>query len=161
MSVRPSRRQWLLGLIGGIFGTAAAKAADRLLPGGSATKPPAGSLSFTCRAGLDGKRESALLEPFNGKALIEPGATPGTFRLRLEDQPNGSAPTTYEGLTSLYFREAKSDPIMPISCVTHTYDANGDLVSTYRPVGRRTYYTYDGVSYRESPQKIRPPTDPA
>lgn len=148
MSKRPSRRQWLLGLIGGIFGATAAKAADRLLPGGKATKPAAGSLNFTSSAGVNGRRESVYFDAFQGKALIEPGATPGTFRLQLESQPTDSAPKIYEGLVSLFFQEVKPAPNPPISVVTHIYDAKQNLVST-SPGGPVTYYTYDGSSYTQ------------
>jgi len=41
MSKRKSRRQWLLGLVGAVFGVSAAKAVDRWLPGKEQQQAPA------------------------------------------------------------------------------------------------------------------------
>ncbi len=155
MSKGPSRRQWLLGLVGGVFGTTAAKALDHVLPGKPKEEPAApasGRLSWTFRR-ADGTRGSGSTSVL-GKVVIEPAATPGRFHLSHHDEQGRccltvdgvetvwveSAPAAYTGLhvggdcliTHSYYTGGGE----PISSVTYVYDSRGDRIDPPRQPGR-------------------------
>lgn len=136
MSRRPSRRQWFLGIIGGIFGASVARAADSWFPGGTKVLE-GGILRFTCHTKSRWTDVTTVDPFFKDIAVIEQGTDPGTFRLRLINPESGKTERTYEGLESLNFDAVKLNSPQRISRTVYEYDSNGKLETIVGGQGRQ------------------------
>lgn len=141
MKAKRSRREWLLGMIGAIFGTAAAKAADRLLPGRKSAHGAEVRLTTTERT------NSGLLtvsEPLEGKLEVEPTAEPGVFLVAVRDASGEVVRSSRRELLSLSMdvtQPVQARPVPLSQAVTYTYDASGYYVYGLK---HTTYFPYPG-----------------
>src|SRR5262245_36864634 len=82
MSKGTSRRQWLLGLVGAVFGAGAARAVERWLPQAKGAAKPA-TLSLTVR--MDQGGECTMTGLARGKVVIEYEPRTGTLSVTEQD----------------------------------------------------------------------------
>lgn len=136
----PGRRDWLLGLVGVIFGTKAAAAVDRLLPG--AKREPLGGVELEVWVRHPDGSLTSWSGPVEGRMVVECDDAEGLFRVsvtgrgdltaggevaevtlrrtgRLGRRHPQTMSTRYEGAK---FREGE-----PLSVTTYTYDASRPL----------------------------------
>jgi hypothetical protein len=153
MSERQSRRQWLLGLVGAVFGVGAARAVERYLPGGKPEKNVATQLWLTCtyrdENGVYNTSSESLsgsvtvaLDPQTGNVLVEVRDPKGR-PIRQTCYPNVSVqvhrgpthPPSTGGLSYSTFLGGSGsyDAAGPSTywhggTITYSYDGNGDLL---------------------------------
>lgn len=132
MAAKSNRRQWLLTLVGTVFGARAASAADRLLPGKN--HETAGmKLSLTT---LHANGRTTQTEAVAGRVVVEYDGRSGLIHLSRYDA-KGRLFHTQDGVAEVSLSrvsEAPADGTRPSgheemyfgSTFTYTYDANGD-----------------------------------
>jgi hypothetical protein len=154
MKQGPSRRQWFLGLVGAVFGAGAARAVDRLVPGGKPPQSEATQLWLTCIYHEDDRVYRCSTEPLTGTVSVGRDPQSGNVLVEVRDlqgrlirhgcHPSvevqvhrgpspfpgtGSASySTYLGGSGSLHAEGPSTSWHG-GTTTYTYDANGDLLS--------------------------------
>jgi len=132
MKQRPSRRQWLLGLVGAVFGTSAARALDRILPG----KPPSDSTTWLVRIqrfNTGAARETHT--KLEGKVEITPGPLEGSYTIAVYGRDGTLIEKSCEALHMVYvYREPSGKELQPIdgraenrTLTYHGYDSERGL----------------------------------
>ena len=142
MKEQPSRREWLLGLVGAVFGVSAAREVDRWLPG---KKTKSGNhIGLALRSGSS--TFSTFLE-VKGKIEIIPDLKAGTFLVRVHDEQGRLVHSYDSPLASLWVPQPER-PTAIGHDTTSTYDSDGNLIEvvgeTY--TARFYYGTYPGGS---------------
>ncbi len=146
MTGKPSRRQWLLGLVAGVFGAGIARAVGRVLPGKPETPPTSGRIYYTTRS-ADGTTKIAWV-PLEGKIEVEPSLPAGTFRLTHRDA-HGRVLTQVDGLVEEW---VEVDTQQAANTTSYTYDA-GNVMQVTDPLGHVTKYQYDARGRLLSPHE--------
>jgi hypothetical protein len=154
MKQGPSRRQWFLGLVGAVFGTGAARAVDRLLPGVKSQSSEASQLCLTCIYRDETGVYHSSSKPLAGSVTVATDAQTGNVLIEVRDSQGRLIQQTCHPNVSVYVHRGPAhspgtpgvsystylggsgsyDTFGPSTywhggAVTYTYDANGDKLS--------------------------------
>ena len=141
---KPSRRQWLLGLIGAVFGTSAARAVDRWLPG-SRKRTGEPNLLVTLQSTTN-TTKTRFMEP-EGKLEVGSGTQPGSFLITIKDA-RGQIVDTFD--TPLMRLTLSQREVPYFSSNSHVFTYDGSRLDRYDACGSVMTLVYDARGSADS-----------